>query len=210
MTTLQYGDAAARLVSQRIAAPVATVAALKAIPAANRSDGQSVFIVADGSRWTFSAACALTGDDVIVISPTAGTGAWLRMPGTFDLAAAAVTFATADAAVVYTVPTGAMLFVKRGYMVNTIAWTGGTNSAIGFSSSNTGFNTAGDLHGGAAGELTAAAGVGTKLGTIGAKTTSGVLLVAADTIKFNRIASVYTAGAGVVHFEANLILNPGA
>jgi hypothetical protein len=96
------------------------------------------------------------------------------------------------------------------YMVNTVAWTGGTDAAIGFASSQSPHNVDGDLHGGAAGELTAAAGTGAKEGTIGADIAAGVILEAAATITYNRVASQYDAGAGVAHVVADLLLNPGA
>jgi hypothetical protein len=114
-----------------------------------------------------------------------------------------VSYVTADAAVLYTVPAGHRVRVARTYWENTTAWTGGSSSAIGASSSNAGYSTKGDIQGGASGDLTAAMGAGFKPGTIGAKFGSNgvVILTAGDTIIFDRIASVYTAGAGYLCVE---------
>lgn len=119
----------------------------------------------------------------------------------------AATFATADAAVLFTVPTDIRLLIDfRPFWENSIAWAGGASSAVGLSSSNAAYNTKGDLLGGAAGDVTAAMGTGFK-GTIGAKlATQGlVVLVAGDTIRFDRITSVYTSGAGIAHIPCRLL-----
>ncbi len=78
MTTLQYGDAAARDVSSRIATPVATTTVLQAVPANRRSDGQTVLVLADNTHWRFDAnSTALASAGVLV--PTAGTGRWIAL-----------------------------------------------------------------------------------------------------------------------------------
>lgn len=115
-----------------------------------------------------------------------------------------VSFNTLDASALYTVPAGLKFRVARLFWENTIAWTGGASSAIGASSSNAAYNTRGDLQGGAGGDLTAAMGVGYKGGSaVGAKLVAPgvVVLVAGDTIRFDRITSVYTAGAGFLHVK---------
>lgn len=191
---------------------IATATALANIAAtdARRTDG-SVVMLADGSQWRFhSTSSAADTTSTVVITPAVGSGRWLRLTGAVDLALTAVDYTTADSAVVFTMPVGARLRVARMYMVNSIAWSGGTNSAIGFSSSQSPHNTKGDLHGGAGGELTAAAGTGAKEGTIGADLAAGVILEAGATVIFDRIVSVYTAGAGVPHIVGDLCLNPGA
>ena len=116
----------------------------------------------------------------------------------------AISSATADGAVLFTVPAGHYLRVNRSYWNVQTGFTGGTSSAIGLSSSNAGYATNGDLLGGASGDLTATLGsAGIKGGTLGAKFGSnGVILLApGDTIKFDRIASAYTAGAGYAMVE---------
>lgn len=119
--------------------------------------------------------------------------------GAFSLQLA-VDYTLADAAVLYTVPTGIRLAVGRSFWEVTTAFTGGSSSAIGISSSNSGYNTKGDLLGGASGDVLAGLTTGFK-GTIGAKSASQgvIVLIAADTIRFDRITSVFTAGVGIVH-----------
>lgn len=115
----------------------------------------------------------------------------------------AVAFGTADAAVLYTVPAGHYLRVSRTWWNVQTAFTGGTSSAIGASSSNAAYNTKGDLQGGASGDLLAALTAGQRPGTIGAKFDSNgvVILAPGDTIRFDRIASAFTAGAGYLMVE---------
>lgn len=126
------------------------------------------------------------------------------------------TFATADAAVLFTVPTltngAAALKIDSLFWEITTSMTGGTTPAIGVSSSNSKYNTKGDLLGGASGDLTASL-VSTNTyvpGTLGAKfaaaaTTGKIFLVAGDTIRFDRIANAFTAGAGYVHVDCTFI-----
>lgn len=120
-----------------------------------------------------------------------------------------VAFGTADAAVLYTVPVGIRLSVERAFWEPITSFTGGASSAIGLSSSNANYNTKGDLLGGATGDVAAglvSTGAPFK-GTIGAKAaTQGVIvLVAGDTIRFDRITSAFTAGAGNVHLPCTVI-----
>lgn len=127
-------------------------------------------------------------------------------------------FATADAAVLFTVPTGLKLEVQRAYWEIATSFTGGSSSTLGVSSSNTNYSTKGDLLGGAAGDAAAImvstgvpykGGVGTKLQ---ATVTGGVVvtiplvvLVGGDTVRLDRITSIYTAGAGFLHVSGMLI-----
>lgn len=190
---------------------VATLAALKALAASHPAHvhGNVVLVTADHSEWVYSDTSALTGDDIFVVTPTYASGRWLRKSGAVDLSMA-VAYTTADAAVLATLPTGARLFVQGGYWEVTTGFTGGSSSAIGLSSSQTGHTTNGDLLGGSGGDVTALLGTaGIKEGTIGADVAAGVVLVAASTIKFNRITSIFTAGAGYAHLVGHLY-NPGA
>jgi hypothetical protein len=189
----------------------ADVAAIKAIAAVSRFDGLIVTKADDGSRWRFVAASVLTTDgDQLLIIPTAGTGVWVRQDKSAELSLAA-TFASADAAVLYTVPAGFRLKVGIPYWNVTTSWTGGTDSAIGLSSSNSALTTKGDLLGGAAGDLAAtllSTGAYAK-GTIGAKALApGMVLVAGETIRFDRIASVFTAGAGTAKIPVQIVASP--
>lgn len=218
---LLHGDSAGRLVSERIAKTVATVTAMRAIPTKRSVDGMIVRVAADNSLWQFSTACALTGDNILVAEPSdSGAGAWLRMPGAVELLLP-FTFATADAAVLLTVPTGALLRIHEFFWQISADMTGGAASAIGVSSNKTevtSFVGKGDLLGGATGDV--AATLTATLGSVYAPGTVGTdwdtlakrrcLWKPANTILFDRITSAFTAGAGNVVVVADLLRNAGA
>ncbi len=191
---------------------VAGSATLAALKGASLTDGATYTVSADGSQWRYAATSVLTADDFLVASPTSGTGRLLRLDTDIDITAA-VTFATADAAVLYTVPAGFQLALGIPYQHVTTSWTGGTSSAIGASSSGSGLTTKGDLLGGASGDVAAgllSTGAYAK-GTVGTDIGKpGALLVGGDTILFDRITSVFTAGAGVDHFPVKVLLAPAA
>lgn len=115
-------------------------------------------------------------------------------------------FATADAAVLYTVPVGRRVIVGRAFWEVTSAFTGGTSSTIGLSSSATGYTTKGDLLGDAAGDAQAALTAGFR-GAIGNKLASNgiVVLPGEATIRFDRITSAFTAGAGFAIIPLRLL-----
>lgn len=120
------------------------------------------------------------------------------------------TFSNADASTLYTIPTGLIIEIGRAYWEIGTSMTGGASSAIGISSSNASYNTKGDILGGATGDVAAtlvSTGVKYKGGTLGAKFGSNgmVVLVGGDTIRFDRITSAFTAGAGFVHLNYRLI-----
>lgn len=195
----------------RDATSVATIAALKAIIASDprRTQGEEV-VMADGSRWYFHATSALTGDDLLVVAPTVGTGRWLRQVGDADISLP-ITFNTTDTQVLLTVPNGCVMFVLRGYWEVSVDWTGGASSAIGLSGPSP-HNTKGDILGGASGDVAATlvASQGRLLGTVGADQAAGIRLKAGDTIKFDRITSAFTQGAGNAHIVAFIATNAGA
>lgn len=123
-------------------------------------------------------------------------------------------FSTTDAAVLFTVPalTNGASAIKLDslFWEITTSFTGGSSSAIGISSSSALYNTKGDLLGGASGDLAAAlvsTGGNLKSGTAGTKVVSTVknFLVAGDTIRFDRIASAFTAGAGFLHVDVTYL-----
>jgi hypothetical protein len=195
------------------AASVATLTALKALSNPEAMvHGNEVLVDADGSRWSFHATSTLTGNDILVATPSssayASAGRWLRCCGAVDLKLA-IGYGTADAAVLLTMPTGARMIVRRCYWEVTTDFTGGSSSAIGLSGPSP-HNTKGDLLGGSGGDVAATLVAGVALGTIGADTAAGVLLKAADTVKFDRVTSAFTAGAGYAHVVGDLVLNPGA
>lgn len=183
---------------------VATKAALKAIVAASRFDGMLVMVRADGSMWRFVAASTATADvaEELVIQPDAGTGRWvtadkckvLRIP---------ISYEDTDGEAILTVPAGLVLrLAAMPYWDIDTGFTGGTASAIGISTSITGYTTAGDLLGGASGDVTATLGTaGVKAGTLGGELDDHVgfqalAFVEGDEIQFDRIVSAFTAGAG--------------
>ena len=183
---------------------VATKTALAALPAASRHDGMLVMVRADGSLWRFVAAEATAEDEALelIIEPDAGTGRWLRA----DKAAVLklpIDFNTADGAAILTVPAGfALRFAGLPFWEVTTAWTGGSSSAIGVSTDVTGYDTAGDILGGASGDVAAALTAGVRAGTIGDEMDltglQALALVEDDEIEFDRITSAFTAGAGFV------------
>lgn len=209
------GDAFSREMASRTPQYVATVTALKAIAAEDRFDSQLAFVTAapaaGGGFWKFMLSSSLTGDDQLVAAPSAGSGRWLKMPGqTVDLSLA-FTFNTADAAVLYTMPTGSLALVRRGYWEIAADMTGGSSSAIGLSGPSP-HNTKGDILGGAGGDVAATltAALAPQIGTVGADQAAGIRLKAADTIKFDRIVSAFTAGSGNAHVVLDLLKNDGA
>lgn len=212
-----FGDILAQEVSGRYAAPVASLTELKAIPAVGRVHGQMVINLADGSRWRFHESSVLTGDDLLVVAPTSGSGRWLRLPGA-ALLAPAIAFGTLDAAILLTVPTGALLRIKGFAWRVTADFTGGASSAIGVSSSNkTGYTTKGDLLGGATGDVAAtlvASSGKSAMGTIGAQ--YGTIALQrpfwkpTETLRFDRITSAFTAGSGNVLVDCDVLENDGA
>lgn len=147
--------------------------------------------------------------DQLATFPPAIAEAMIGVSGTYNgTLTIPFTFATADAAVLYTVPSGYRMQIVDATWEPTVSFTGGAASAIGLKSSNAGYATAGDLLGGAAGDvaagLTAVPATPFKR-TVGAKIAAGVWLIAADTIIFNRITSAFAAGAGNVHIFYRLI-----
>lgn len=132
----------------------------------------------------------------------------------------AVDFNKADAAVLWTTPSGYRFEVQNAYWEVTLGWTGGSSSAIGLSSSGAGLTTKGSLLGNTAGNLAAdlvttgplakgtrgSAFTGATAGIFAATSdTGGVVLVGGDTVRFDRIASAFTAGTGFAHLSLRSI-----
>lgn len=184
---------------------VATLTALKAITAAVRYDGMTAQISADSSNWRFDASSSVTGENFFVATPAAGTGRWLRTDKFVDLKIA-IDKTMADAAVLYTVPTGFRLRPTNPFWEVGTAWSGGSSSAIGLSTSNAAGSTKGDLLGGSAGDVAATLLAAAICGTIG--TTIGapaLVLVAGNTIRYDKITSTFTAGDGYAHIPVNVV-----
>lgn len=200
---------------------VATLAALKALDSTENVPYEE-FVVADGSvagagqrRFYWHPTSTLTADDLFVVAATGvTTGRYILAPGHQQDIAVAIAFGTADAAVLATLPTGAVFLLGRSYWEVTADWTGGSSSAIGLSSSagTPVATTKGDVLGGSGGDVAATlvASVGKMPGTIGAKVAAGCLLKAAATLRFDRITSAFTAGTGFAHLVGTFLSNPGA
>lgn len=183
------------------------------VPSKNINAG-ATYVTADGARWVWSAtstATDATSQLVVAMADggVAGAGRWLRADGAVNLKLA-VANTTLDTTVLYTVPVGFRLLVGRAFWEVTLGWSGGTNSAIGLSSSNAAYSTKGDLLGGSGGEVAATlitASPGPFVGTIGAKVggASPVVLVAGNTVIFNRVVDAFSAGSGDAHLPCSVI-----
>lgn len=113
-----------------------------------------------------------------------------------------IDYTTADAAVLFTLPIRSR--IQAAYWEVTTGFTGGTSSAIGLSSSQSPHDAKGDLLGGSSGDVAATLVAGVTQGTLGLSFTAAPKLAVVDagaTIKFDRITSAFTAGAGFVHLE---------
>ena len=111
---------------------------------------------------------------------------------------------------------GARLHPREAWWEVSTNWTGGSSSAIGVASSVTGWDTAGDILGGATGDVQATlVTTNTRMtGTIGAaldtRDNGRLIMVAADTFTFERITSAFTAGAANVRVLCDVLANLGA
>lgn len=110
-----------------------------------------------------------------------------------------VSFATLDAAALWTVPAGQRILIEDIWWEVTTSFTGGSSSAIGASSDQTGLTTKGSLIGAASGDVAAALTAGNRRGTEGSAMGSPVILEGGKKVLFDRITSVFTAGAGKLH-----------
>lgn len=201
-------------------AAVADMAALKAIAAAARANGMLCMVLSDTaaevSLWRFhSTSTASDTSENLVATPAVGSGRWLRADKTVPLFLS-VTHSNTDNSTIFTVPTGARLHPREAWWEVTTNWTGGSSPAIGVHASPTGWTTKGDILGGASGDVGATlVTTSTRMtGTIGAKldtrTNGRLIMVAADTFKFDRITDVFSAGAANVRILCDVLSNLGA
>jgi hypothetical protein len=182
---------------------VATKAALSAIVAASRFDGMLTMVRADGSMWRFVAASTASEDEgqELVIEPDAGTGRWVTADK-FKVLRLPVDFSMSDGDAILTVPADIVLRLAAfPFWDVTTGFTGGSSSAIGVSTSVTGYETGGDILGGAAGDVAATLVAGVAAGTLGGELDDNVgfqalALVEADELQFDAITDAFTAGAG--------------
>lgn len=189
---------------------VANATAMKAIAAASRWNGLELIKADDQTHWIFNeASSAADTTENLVITPTAGSGRWIRADKVFHLKLA-VSSATADAATLFTVPAGMKLKVDDAYWEITADFTGGSSSAIGVSSDLAPHETKGDLLGGSSGNVLAdlTAAIGTTAGTLGTSFTAApkmAVLTAGKIVRFDRITSAFTAGSGFVHLDCRMV-----
>ncbi len=190
---------------------VASVAAAQAIVGATRPPDNVLMVRANGlnqpARYIYSATSTATDNagGQLVIVPSGSVGRFLRNDMAFDLVLP-VTFATADNALLATVPAELTLLpVYAGPMLETsTAWSGGVASTIGLSYTN-GSTTRvkGSLAGGAAGNIGGTyvnffqPTIGSGFATVGA--VQAMVLYGGTTINHDRITSAFTAGAGQWH-----------
>jgi hypothetical protein len=208
-----YGDQLAQELSQRFGGCFATRTAIKGLAAKSRCDGMLVMSDDDGSLWRFDKDAAQATDvaEELLLVPSAGSGRWIRRDSCF-VAKLAIGFGTADAAALLTMPENMIArIVGFPYWENSVAWSGGASSAIGVSATRVA-TTKGDLLGGASGDVAAGLGAGVKVGTIGPKFDTlaewqALLLVEGDSLRFDRITSVFTAGAGYACFPLSVEYN---
>jgi hypothetical protein len=186
---------------------VATKTALKALTSAGRAEGMLAMVQADGSMWRYSTTSTAVEDtaDELVQTPAdaPSTGRWLRADKAFVMKIP-IAFDTADGTAIETIPAGfALRLAGFPYWEVTTGFTGGSSSAIGVSTNISGYETGGDLLGGATGDVAATLVAGDVAGTLGGELDDNVgfqalLFTAASEIQFDAITSAFTAGAGFV------------
>jgi hypothetical protein len=192
-----------------------TLAEMTAIPARRRHSGMRALV--NGAWWSWHATSVLTSDDLLVAAaddaPSAGR--WLVEANQEVTLELPITFATADAAALLTLQAGSAIVPRELWWKITTNFTGGSSSAIGVSSTQTA-TTKGDLLGGAGGDVAASltTALSPTYGTQGAAFTTvaerRLIIPATKIIRFDRITSAFTAGAGSVMMRAWILSNDGA
>lgn len=188
-----------------------TLAQLKSAAVDLRNEPDGVEIRLDnGLTYKWVQASTLDGDDMLVVVPSQGIGRFVLAPGSvFDLPVA-IDHSVADATDLVTLPPGCMLHIGRCYWEVTTSFTGGTSSTIGISSDTAPHNTKGDLLGGSGGDDSTTLAAGDPApGTVGADYAGGITLLGGTTVRFDRITSAFTAGAGYAHVVGQVLQNTG-
>ncbi len=172
------------------------------------------FQLHNGLRYYWHTISVLAADGFLVVAAddAPAAGRFLLSSGQDVEITAAVAFGTADAAVLYTAPTGATLLPRHLWWEVTTDFAGGTSSTVGTSSDAAGSATKGDLLGGAAGDAAAALVAATYAdGAIGAALGNPAAIIAAGEIwRYDRITSAFTSGVGTAHMVARVLANAGA
>ncbi len=222
---LLYGDSAARAVSERVGAQVASLTVLKQTPANRRVDGQIFLVQADNTLWQWVDAAVATGDDILAVNPndSPSTGRFMRRAGAAMLA---LTFmaTTPDATNLLTVPSGTILQpLEFGVRVSRI-FTGASNAVVGLSSSNhwghTGaFNFIGSTVGTFLNQTFSATAAGTGCDVQMAQVASGTFdanyasrrlwMKGGDTFRHDAKTANFGTGVGQWLVACNILQNPG-
>jgi len=184
---------------------ILSVEELKLLDSSQIDDGVPVQ-TNDGRHFVFRRSSTLTPDDLFVVAGRYG-GRFVLRPGAFFDVPLPISSALEDAAELATVPTSAVLMLGRSYWEVTEDWTGGSASSIGISSDQAPNDTKGDILGGASGdvEATLVASAGKVLGTVGTDVAGGILLKGGAKIRFDRITSAFTAGAGFARIVGHVL-----
>jgi len=153
------------------------------------------------AHFRYVGALALTGDDQLLVTPTAGGGRWLRNDGIVSLKLPYVATA-ANNTVLATIPTGLRFKVLQSALEIGTQFTGIDTGSIGIDSNIS-------LNAGGLGLIVGntAAAVGTFNGADGAENNDPLrsILVATDTIRHNIITAGYTGGTGFWHVIGALL-----
>lgn len=181
---------------------VATKAALAALT--TPSDDDVRMVAADRSMWRFEASSTATEDeaqDLVITADDATPGNWLAVDK-FKVIKAPITYEDADGAAIFTVPAGFVLRLAAFPYWNIVDnFSGGAGSTIGISTSITGYETGGDLLGGAAGDNAATLVPGLVAGTLGGELDDHIgfqalVIQEGDEIQYDRITDAFSAGTG--------------
>lgn len=201
--SINYGDTTAQKVSQRHGGQFADKDDLASLGPAFRVDGMLSTLASDRSTWVFVLGLATAEDEAreLLIAPDSGSGRWVRADKAFVMKVP-ISFANTDNQAIETMPEGfALRLGGFPYWEITTPFAGGTASAIGISTSVTGYDTEGDILGGATGDTTAVESAGIAAGTLGGELDDHVgfqalLLEEGQAFRYNRIVDAYTSGAG--------------
>lgn len=184
----------------------------------------------DGQPYYWSETCLIDdASNLLALRPTAiasaATAGRFVAEGPYVTLPLSFTYATADAAALFTTPTGVILQLQSLWWDITTSMTGGSSAAIGVSSGKTGFTAKGCLLGGKTGDVLASltSAASPTLGTRGLRATqAGSRLVqenvavataaATPTFAIQQLLYAKTIGTGAPAVKAALIngATPGA
>ena len=205
------GDTRGRTNARYLHAPKDTTAELASGLTEGAADGMTI-TTKDGYSWRFDAASTLTEDGILVVGSEAA-GRWLRAAGTVQMLTSApvVAGSTLDGAALFTLPAGCILKPLKAWWNVTVAFSGGTSSAIGIDSDNLSLATPGDILGGAAGDLLADLTVGEGRGTIGTLIDDPeAILEPTNVVRFQEMVSAFTTGTATLRLLVYIVQNAGA